>query len=104
MKLLTLCLLFSAIAVADDRQRLEGSWTGESLCAGVSPACHDEKVIYTFGAPDSSGSVNLSADGCVDGKRINMGSTKVHFDSLQKTVAWRGISGGSRTWTPTARS
>jgi hypothetical protein len=44
-------------ARGDNGSSLVGNWTGESICVGPFPACHDEKVIYRIPKPpDEKGS------------------------------------------------
>src|SRR5437660_1430297 len=90
MRNLIVAMLFAAAALAADRPKIEGVWKGESLCTGVLPACKDEKVIYTFRAPASDGTVWASADKVVDGQRINMGTATYKYDEVQGTLTWQG--------------
>lgn len=56
-------------ATADDGSQLVGDWTGESICVGSNPACHNERVVYHIkkieGEPYK---FRLSADKIIDGK------------------------------------
>lgn len=48
---------------------LLGDWTGESICVGSNPSCHDEKVIYHFSKSSAGGNkLTLNADKIVAGK------------------------------------
>ena len=73
--------------VADEREKLVGDWTGESLCQGYRPACHDERVVYhiskTLDKPDT---VTLAADKIVDGKPEQMGVLEFKYDSEKGTL------------------
>src|SRR2546423_12053479 len=60
--------------IIDGSANLVGNWTGESICVGPFPACHDEKVVYRIQrAPDAKGNVSITADKIVDGKPELMG-------------------------------
>lgn len=76
-----------AVAVNDDGSSLVGNWTGESLCVGNRPACHDEKVIYRIAkAPDEAGNVTITADKIVNGKPESMGSLDFKYDREKQTL------------------
>ena len=85
----TVAVLFAAVALAGDPQKIEGVWKGESLCTGVLPACKDEKVIYTFRAPAADGTVWASADKVVDGQRVNMGTSTYQYDQAHGILTWQ---------------
>ena len=71
----------------DDGSNLVGNWTGESICTGSFPACHDEKVIYRIPkAPDQSGKVTITADKIVDGKPETMGVLDFKYDAEKSTL------------------
>jgi hypothetical protein len=73
--------------VADEREKLVGDWTGDSLCQGYRPACHDEKVVYHITkTPDKPDTVTLSADKIVDGKLELMGVLEFKYDSEKGTL------------------
>ena len=77
----------SAVPITDDGSSLIGNWTGESICVGNRPACHDEQVIYRIAkAPDSSGKVTIVADKIVNGKPELMGVLDFQYDSEKKTL------------------
>src|SRR5690242_4105169 len=66
---------------ADNREKLIGDWTGESICQGYHPACHDVKVVYHISkTPDKPDTVTLSADKIVDGKPELMGVLEFKYD------------------------
>jgi hypothetical protein len=76
-----------AVAVSDDGSSLVGNWTGESLCVGNRPACHDEKVIYGIAkAPDEAGNVTITADKIVNGKPETMGTLDFKYDREKQTL------------------
>jgi hypothetical protein len=76
-----------AVAVNDDGSSLVGNWTGESLCVGNRPACHDEKVIYRIPkAPDEAGNVTITADKIVNGKPESMGALDFKYDREKQTL------------------
>lgn len=73
--------------LADDGSKLVGNWTGESLCVGNHPACHDEKVIYHIAKPpDATGTVTITADKIVDGKPEPMGVLDFKYDGEKGTL------------------
>ena len=77
----------TAIAITDDGSSLVGNWTGDSICVGNRPACHDERVIYRISkAPDSSGNVTITADKIVNGKPELMGVLDFKYDSEKQTL------------------
>jgi hypothetical protein len=69
--------LLALAAIADQADRIVGTWTGASTCVNreAAPACTDEQVIYaisrTAGKP---GSVVVNADKVVNGVRVPMGA------------------------------
>lgn len=72
---------------AADGSKLVGNWTGESLCVGNHPACHDEKVIYRITRPpDAKGIVSIAADKIVDGKPEPMGVLDLKYDGEKGTL------------------
>ena len=71
----------------DNREKLIGDWTGESICQGYHPACHDEKVVYHISkTPDKPDTVTLAADKIVDGKSELMGILEFKYDSEKGTL------------------
>jgi hypothetical protein len=77
----------STIVVTDAGADLVGNWTGDSICVGNRPACHDEQVIYRIEkAPDASGHVTVTADKVVNGKPELMGVLDFKYDSEKKTL------------------
>jgi hypothetical protein len=77
----------TALAIADDGSELVGNWTGDSICVGNRPACHDEQVIYRIAKPpDSSGNVTITADKVVNGKPELMGVLEFKYDPEKRTL------------------
>ena len=84
-----LCLMASgnAASPAPQASSLAGDWTGESICAGNNPSCHDEHVVYhiSVNALDST-SVKIAADKIVDGKLEWMGDIILKYDAAKQTL------------------
>ena len=72
---------------ADEREKLLGNWSGESICVGNRPACHDEKVVYrivkTAGKSDM---VTITMDKIVDGKPEEMAVLDFSYDADRGTL------------------
>lgn len=85
-----------ATSAGPEASSIVGVWKGTSTCVDreVAPACKDEVVVYTFTRKDGApaGTVALSADKVVDGKREFMG---------ELVGTWDGAKG---TWTSEYRS
>lgn len=80
---------------ADDGSQLVGDWTGESICVGNNPACHDEKVVYHITKiAGESNKYKVSADKIVNGKPEWMGDLDFKYDS--KTRIFSGEFRNSR--------
>jgi hypothetical protein len=72
---------------ADDVSQLIGDWTGESICVGNHPACHDEKVVYHISrSKDEPGKVIIAADKIVDGKPDPMYVLDFKYDAEKRTL------------------
>jgi hypothetical protein len=66
----------------DDESKLIGNWTGESICVGNRPACHDEKVVYRISKPPTeSGKLIIVMDKIIDGKPETMAVLDFKYDS-----------------------
>src|SRR2546423_3073604 len=66
---------------------LTGDWTGESICVGNNPSCHDEKVVYHISIdPSDSTKVKIAADKIVDGKPDPMGVIDLKYDAAGQTL------------------
>ena len=66
---------------------LAGDWTGESICFGNNPSCHDEKVVYHVSiAPSDSTKIKIAADKIVDGKPDPMGEIDLTYDASKQTL------------------
>jgi len=73
--------------MTDDESQLVGNWTGESICVGDHPACHDEKVVYRISkTPGKSGSVTIIMDKLIDGKPETIGVFEFKYDAAKKTL------------------
>jgi hypothetical protein len=85
----TLLCLAVSVSTANYAQQpsLAGDWSGESLCAGTNPSCHDEHVVYHISVDFSDGTkVNVSADKIVDGKLEWMGNIPLKYDPAKQTL------------------
>jgi hypothetical protein len=72
---------------ADEREKLIGDWTGESICIGNHPACHDEQVVYHISkSPDAPDKVIIAADKIIDGKPDPMYVLDFKYDSEKGTL------------------
>src|SRR6266853_3682040 len=85
---LTLVLsLASASGIQRNIDRLVGDWTGESICVGNNPSCHDEKVVYHISIdPADPTKVKIAADKIVDGKPEWMGDIYLKYDRAKQTL------------------
>ena len=83
----TLCLATCVFVRAQQSSALAGDWTGESLCFGNNPSCHDEKVVYHISIDSSDATkVKIAADKIVDGKPVSMGDVYLKYDSEKRTL------------------
>ena len=65
---------------------LAGDWTGESICVGNNPSCHDEQVVYHISInPADSTKVKIAADKVVNGKLEWMGDIELKYDAARQT-------------------
>src|SRR6266704_6208479 len=78
---------------------LTGDWTGESICFGNNPSCHDEKVVYhvSVGVSDQT-KVKVAADKIVDGKLDAMGVIDLTYDSTKQTLTGETQTARYRLW------
>lgn len=66
---------------------LAGDWSGESICTGNNPSCHDEKVVYHISVdPADATKVTIKADKMVDGKLEWMGDIILKYDAAKQTL------------------
>jgi hypothetical protein len=82
-------LLLSMLFVIAESQTvsLAGDWTGDSICFGHNPSCHDEKVVYHISVdPSDSTKVKIGADKIVDGKPEFMGDIFLKYDAAKQTL------------------
>ena len=84
--LIVVLLLSMPFGVAQTTS-LTGDWTGESICFGNNPSCHDEKVIYHISAPAGDADrVTIAADKVVNGKPEPMGVIDLKYDADKQTL------------------
>jgi hypothetical protein len=77
----------SAGKLTDERSKLIGNWSGESICVGNRPACHDEQVVYRIAlSPDPADTVIITMDKIIDGKPDTMAVLDFKYDSEQGTL------------------
>jgi len=82
--LLALGLGFPAAA---QQTSLVGDWSGDSICFGNNPSCHDEKVVYHISVdPADAAKVKIAADKIVDGKPDWMGDVYLKYDPARQTL------------------
>ena len=87
-----------AVAVAQTTS-LTGDWTGESICVGNNPGCHDEKVVYHISVDTSdSTKVKIAADKIVDGKLEPMGVIDLNYDADKQTLTGETQTARYRLW------
>jgi hypothetical protein len=87
LPVISICLALSfSIARGQQRSSLVGDWTGESICVGNNPSCHDEKVIYHVSIAGEPDKVAIAADKIVDGKPEPMGVIELKYDASKQTL------------------
>src|SRR5690242_3464528 len=86
--LTAICLLFGFSFSANAQETsLVGDWTGESICFGNNPSCHDEKVVYHVSVdPSDSTKIKIGADKIVDGKPDFMGDIFLKYDAARQKL------------------
>src|SRR6266704_2968522 len=78
---------------------LAGDWTGESICAGNNPSCHDEKVVYHISVDTAdSTKAKIAADKIVDGKLEPMGVIDLKYDASKQTLTGETQTARYRLW------
>ena len=90
-----------AFGVVQGQQRssLLGDWTGESICVGNNPSCHDEKVIYHVSTPARENDrVKIAADKIVNGKPEPMGVIDLKYDASKQTLTGETQTARYRLW------
>jgi hypothetical protein len=66
---------------------LAGDWSGQSICGGGNPSCHDEYVVYHISVdPLDATKVKIGADKIVDGKLEWMGDIFLKYDQSKQTL------------------
>lgn len=78
---------FSAYVATAQTPLLAGDWSGQSICGGGNPSCHDEYVVYHIfiDALDAT-KVKIAADKIVDGKLEWMGDILLKYDAAKQTL------------------
>ena len=81
-------LLSMPLSVAEGQtSSLAGDWTGESICVGNNPSCHDEQVVYHISVDQSDATkVKIAADKIVNGKPEWMGDIELKYDAAKQTL------------------
>jgi len=87
----------------DDGAKLEGNWSGDSICLDGQSACHDEKVIYRIALyPDDATRVKVQGDKIVNGQPVTMGVSDYSWDREKNTLthedqfgAWKIVVKGN---------
>ena len=94
-----ICLLLGSVGVAgQQKSSLVGDWTGESICVGNNPSCHDEKVIYHVSIADEPDKIKIAADKIVDGKTEPMGVIDLKYDASKQTLTGETQTARYRLW------
>jgi hypothetical protein len=66
---------------------LAGDWTGDSICVGNNPSCHDEKVVYHISVDGADPTkVKIGADKIVNGQPEFMGDINLKYDAAKQTL------------------
>src|SRR5437868_9650507 len=95
---LVVVLLSMPLCVAQATS-LTGDWTGESICFGNNPSCHDEKVVYHISVdPSDSTKVKIAADKIVDGKPDPMGVIDLKYDQSKQSLTGETQTPRYRLW------
>jgi len=85
--MIVLLLPMSFVVASSQTVSLAGDWTGESICFGDNPSCHDEKVVYHISIdPTDATKVKIAADKIVDGKPEFMGDIFLKYDAARQTL------------------
>ncbi len=105
MKRILIALLLVALVMvafsfaAAQTTSLTGDWTGESICVGNNPSCHDEKVVYHISIdPADSTKVKIAADKIVEGKPDPMGVIGLNYDPGKQTLTGETQTPRFRLW------
>ena len=87
------------VVQGQQRSSLLGDWTGESICVGNNPSCHDEKVIYHVSTPARENDrVKIAADKIVNGKPEPMGVIDLKYDASKQTLTGETQTARYRLW------
>ncbi|MEP6921997.1 MAG: hypothetical protein ABI967_12805 [bacterium] len=91
---ITACCLFVALSAqtangnaGDDRNKLVGDWSGESICVGNRPACEDEQVVYRIAlTPNEPDKVTITMEKIVAGKPNTMAVLDFTYNGNKGTL------------------
>ena len=87
LALVCLAVVVTGVSRAQQASSLVGDWTGESICTGGNPSCHDEHVVYHVSVdPADATKVKIAADKIVDGKPEWMGDIFLKYDAVKQTL------------------
>jgi len=82
-----LFLVLGCAVASGQQSSLTGDWTGESICVGNNPGCHDEKVVYHISVdPADPAKVKIAADKIVNGKLEWIGDIELKYDPGKQTL------------------
>ena len=95
----SICLALGfGVARGQQPSSLVGDWTGESICVGNNPSCHDEKVIYHVSLAGEPDKIKIAADKIVDGKPEPMGVIDLKYDASKQTLTGETQTARYRLW------
>jgi|SRR5215472_13303725 len=87
MFVVLLLILLPLRAAHSQTSSLAGDWSGQSICGGGNPSCHDEYVVYHVSVdPLDANKVKIAADKIVDGKLEWMGDIWLKYDASKQTL------------------
>lgn len=100
LPVISICLALGfGVGQGQQRSSLLGDWTGESICVGNNPSCHDEKVIYhVSAAADGPDKVAIAADKIVNGKPETMGVIDLKYDASKQMLTGETQTARYRLW------
>jgi len=82
-----LLILLSFRPAQSQTASLAGDWSGQSICGGGNPSCHDEYVVYRISVdPLDATKVKIAADKIVEGKLEWMGDVWLKYDASKQTL------------------
>src|SRR5260370_29889716 len=100
LPVISICLALGfGVGQGQQGSSLLGDWTGESICVGNNPSCHDEKVIYhVSAAADGPDKVAIAADKIVNGKPETMGVIDLKYDASKQMLTGETQTARYRLW------